>query len=231
MSFVHNKCRKLGIITYDHNHLKTAQLLEPLYYSGYDITVYALPFYERPAREVLFSHRPNQNNAEHPCKIAERLGVEYKKCLDDSRIGNECDFYLVAGAGILSSECLANKKIINCHPGLIPIARGLDSFKWAIYDFLPVGNTLHFIDNQIDAGEIICQKITPLLCSDTIEMFAARHYDFEINMLLHFEEYLNAPCKVSLPYDERAAHRRMPREMEIDMIKKFEEYKRRFAQC
>ena len=225
-----DKSLKIGIITYDHNHLKTEQLIEPLFQVGYHIAIYALPFYKRPVREVIFSHRPDQNHAEHPAVIADRLGIEYIRCSDDSEIDNSCDYYLIAGAGILSAKCLEKKKIINCHPGLIPFARGLDSFKWAIYDLLPVGNTLHFIDYHVDAGEIIYQKITPVFCSDTIEEFASRHYKLEIQMMLNFESYLQVPHQLSLPYGERAAHRRMPKEIEIEMLENFEKYKHKFAQ-
>ena len=59
------------------------------------------------------------------------------------------------GAGILSKECVENKKIINSHPGIIPASRGLDSFKWAIYENKPLGVSLHCIDKEVDSGEII----------------------------------------------------------------------------
>lgn len=76
---------KIGIITYDHNHLKSEQVIVPLYNKGFDIVIYALPFVQRPTREVLFSHRPNQQNAQHPNDIANRLVIDYIRCSSDAQ--------------------------------------------------------------------------------------------------------------------------------------------------
>lgn len=221
---------KIGIITYDHNHLKSEQVIVPLYNKGFDIVIYALPFVQRPTREVLFSHRPNQQNAQHPNDIANRLGIDYIRCASDAQIDNCCDLYIVTGAGILSNECVGNKKIINCHPGLIPASRGLDSFKWAIFDFVPIGNTLHFIDHRVDAGEIIYQEKTPLYMSDSIEEFALRHYSCEIEMLSNFYEHLLNKSKIQFDLEEGVAHKRMPLDVETEMLCRFEAYKGKFAQ-
>ena len=221
---------KVGVITYAHNHLKSEQLIEPLFRRGYDISIYALPFVQRPSREVLFAHRPEQHNAKHPADISKELKIKYTNCSNDTEIDDNCDIYIVTGAGILSEKCIHNKKIINCHPGLIPISRGLDSFKWAIFDSIPVGNTLHFIDYRVDAGEIIYQEETPLYMSDTIEEFALRHYSHEIKMLLNFHELLLKKSKNRLDLEEGIVHKRMPLEVEREMLRRFDAYKEKFAQ-
>lgn len=222
---------KIGIITYDHNHLKSEQVIEPLHKQGFDIVVYALPFVQRPVRKVLFSHRPNQQNAKHPEDISNGLGIDYIRCADDTKIDDNCDLYIVTGAGILSEKCVRNKRIINCHPGLIPASRGLDSFKWAIFDSIPVGNTLHFIDRRVDSGEIIYQEKTPLYMSDTIEEFALRHYSCEIKMLLGFYEHLLNKSKEQLDLDEGIVHKRMPLDIEKEMLYRFDAYKDKFVHC
>ena len=223
------KTKKIGIITYNCKHLKTEQILNALCNKGYDVTVFALPFVERPMRDTLFSHRPNQLKASHTREVSQKLGFRYILCNDDSEIINGCDYYLICGAGILSEKCVQNKRIINCHPGLIPASRGLDSFKWAIYDFIPVGNTLHFIDYRVDAGEIIYQEATPLFISDTIENFALRHYEYEIKILLDFEKHLEVRSTRAFELSEGIAHKRMPQDIEKQMLVRFEEYKARFA--
>ena len=50
------------------------------------------------------------------------------------------DYCLITGAGILDKKIIGNKKILNIHPGIIPTTRGLDSFKWAIYNLNPLWN-------------------------------------------------------------------------------------------
>lgn len=230
MGFANTNRMRIGIITYDHNHLKSEQVIEPLYKRGYDIAVYALPFVQRPTREVLFSHRPNQQSAKHPADISNKLGIDYKKCSDDTKIDDTRDLYIVTGAGILSEKCVKNKRIINCHPGLIPASRGLDSFKWAIYDFVPIGNTLYFIDYRVDAGEIIYQEKTPLYMSDTIQEFALRHYSCEIKILLNFDEHLQNKSNKQLISEDGIAHKRMPLDVEKEMLSRFGAYKEKFAQ-
>ncbi len=88
-----------------------------------------LPFSPRKPRKTLMQHRPDQFMAIHPQIIAEKRKNPYIYINDDTQIDNSCDIYLILGAGILSAECIAGKKIVNCHPGIIPAVRGLDAFK------------------------------------------------------------------------------------------------------
>ena len=90
---------------------------------------------------------------------------------------------MIGGAGIVDISFANGKPIVNAHPGIIPLTRGLDSFKWAIYNNDPVGNTLHLIDNKVDKGEILQIKYTPVFTSDSLESLAQRHYESEIDML------------------------------------------------
>jgi methionyl-tRNA formyltransferase len=49
---------------------------------------------------------------------------------------------------------------VNIHTGLVDHYRGVDSSLWAMYDNRPdlIGATLHYIDETIDAGNIIDTK-------------------------------------------------------------------------
>ena len=53
--------------------------------------------------------------------------------------------------------------IINCHPGLLPDFRGCSCVEWAIFLDLQIGNTVHFMDAEIDTGPIILSE--PLVFS------------------------------------------------------------------
>ncbi|MEM7784745.1 MAG: formyltransferase family protein, partial [Planctomycetota bacterium] len=187
--------KTVGLITYHHPHLKTEQVLQRLLglNTVFDFRMYALPFSPRKPREILLHHRPEQSDAIAPQTIAEKHKIPYVVCKTDQEIGDSCDIYLVLGAGILSAECVQNKKIINCHPGIIPSCRGLDSFKWAIYEMKPLGITLHYIDAQVDAGEIISVIPTNVYSSDSLATLARRHYENEINALSHFANFLETP--------------------------------------
>lgn len=222
---------KIGVITYAHRHLKTEQfILSKLRMTkDLEIAIFALPFFERKPRDILFSHRPDQNQGIHPYDLCSGLGLEYVECENDCDITNECDYYIITGAGILSKEALEGKKIINCHPGIIPAVRGLDSFKWAIYNNQPLGNTLHYIDSNPDMGQIISVVATPIFDSDTLESLARRHYEYEIDILSNFQFYLDNPVNGFRNIAESEPTRRMDAKKETEMLKMFEEYKERSA--
>lgn len=223
---------KLGIITYAYQHLKTEQVLLSLISDNKclkDISVYALPFKKRKSRDYFFAHRPNQTNAVSPEIICNSYDIEYKEVASDVDIDNFCDEYIITGAGILSADAVKNKKIINCHPGIIPAARGLDAFKWSIYNMRPIGNTLHYIDENVDSGEIIAVLPTPVFCTDTLETFARRHYENEIKMLSSYQYYLDNPQNEYTDIEMQEATMRMPFDVEVKMADMFEEYKARYA--
>lgn len=222
----------IGIITYAYPHLKTEQILLCLLnksFSPQNITVFALPFKKRKEREVFFSHRPAQEKAISPITLCEAYNIKYLECHSDIEITNECDIYLVTGSGILSEEMLWGKKVINAHPGIIPAARGLDSFKWSILNSVPLGITLHYIDKNVDMGEIISIIPTPIFMSDTLDSLARRHYENEIAVLSSFDYHLNHPHNEFVSIDSKEATKRMPFEIEKKIEKLFEEYKKKYA--
>lgn len=225
------KRQTIGLITYDHPHLKTEQVLLGLLGRRlpYAYRIYALPFVERRQRAVLFPHRPAQECAVAPATLGRAHGIPYVRCDSDQDIDAACDLYLVLGAGILSGDCVRGKQILNAHPGIIPAVRGLDAFKWAIYDSQPLGVTLHCIDEQVDAGQIVSILPTPVYQEDTLATIARRHYENEIWALIHFDVLLENPVCPSPRLAEREPKRRMPPPMEKELESRFEIYKRKFV--
>ncbi len=221
---------KIGLISYDAKHLKTEQILNGFSLNGtlqkHEFQVFALPFNERPLRRIHFHHRPPSDSGAYVSDLCKTYKIKYSKISKDIDIDNSCDLYIISGAGILSEACVKNKKILNCHAGVIPTVRGLDSFKWSIYNKLPIGNTLHFIDSQTDIGAPICIIKTELYKTDTLETLARRHYESEVNILLNFERYLsnNVFDFIEPPFYE--ATRRMKYDNELELEEKFIEYKK-----
>lgn len=71
---------------------------------------------------------------------------------------------------ILSSSFVRRypNRIINVHPSLLPSFRGLQSQRKAIeYGVKISGCTVHFVDDGIDTGPIICQKAVTVENDDT----------------------------------------------------------------
>jgi phosphoribosylglycinamide formyltransferase-1 len=66
-------------------------------------------------------------------------------------------------------------RIINIHPSLLPKFPGLEAWKQALAaGETETGCTVHFVDEQIDHGDILAQKKVPILPNDTAETLHAR---------------------------------------------------------
>ncbi|MDP0590090.1 MAG: formyltransferase family protein [Candidatus Endonucleobacter bathymodioli] len=222
--------RTVGLITYNSPHLKTEQIIENMVENYQSMKMYALPFVPRKDRGVLFHHRPNQVISIAPEVIAEKHNIDFIKCENDLNIDGGCDIYLVLGAGILSEKCVENKKIINAHPGIIPACRGLDSFKWAIYNDISLGNTLHYIDKNVDSGEIISVIPTTVYKTDSLETLCRRHYENEIKMLSNFESYLKTPVNNYSDIQSGEPTMRMSAEIEAKMVRMLDGYVQKWGQ-
>jgi phosphoribosylglycinamide formyltransferase 1 len=60
------------------------------------------------------------------------------------------------------------QRILNIHPSLLPSFPGLESQRQALeYGVKFAGCTVHFVDENLDAGPIILQSVVPVLDSDT----------------------------------------------------------------
>lgn len=73
----------------------------------------------------------------------------------------ELDYIILAWWPYIIKSPLFNcvkKGIINFHPSLLPYNRGKHYNFWNIIEEVPFGVSLHFIDENIDSGDIIFQK-------------------------------------------------------------------------
>jgi phosphoribosylglycinamide formyltransferase-1 len=75
------------------------------------------------------------------------------------------------------------RRIINIHPSLLPKFPGLFAWKQALAAREKVtGCTVHYVDEQIDHGDIIAQREVPILPDDTPETLHARIQIAEHNL-------------------------------------------------
>ena len=216
---------RIGIITYDHAHLKTEQLACRYNQNEKisEINLYALPFISRAERAVILPHRPDMTHAVPTESLAELSKVNFQKWDGKKDVSEFNDLFVIGGAGVIDIAFAKGKPIVNAHPGIIPLTRGLDSFKWAIYNNDPVGNTLHLIDNDVDKGEILQIQYTPVFSSDGLETLARRHYEYEIDMLANVLEVIDSRI---MPSDiEKPATMRMKAETEAEMVRRFDDWK------
>ena len=216
---------KVGLLTYNLPHHKTQKVLEGLINKGYKkIKLIFVPFkkYKKKRSTPLIAHRPKQFKGKSPQFYIKRYNLESGK-IGQRNIFKGLDFVLICGSGLIKKRLLRKVAIINCHSGLIPQTRGLDSFKWAILNSHRVGNTLHHIDSKVDRGKIIYQEVTKLKKSDNIFQFARRHYYNEIKLLIDFKKHLKH--KKILKLKINPPRLRMPKNLEREVLLKFKNLK------
>jgi folate-dependent phosphoribosylglycinamide formyltransferase PurN len=81
------------------------------------------------------------------------------------------DVIVLGGSRIIRKNIINIPKvgILNAHLGLLPKYRGVDVIPWAIYNGDDIGVTVHFVDEGIDTGGIVVQKVIDVTESDTID--------------------------------------------------------------
>ena len=88
------------------------------------------------------------------------------------------DLICLAGYMRLLSPCFIAafpRRILNIHPSLLPSFPGLDAQRQALEHGVKFsGCTVHFVDETLDGGPIIAQRVVPVLAGDTVEALSAR---------------------------------------------------------
>ena len=104
--------------------------------------------------------------------ICDQGKVNYPEVIDQIKSEGP-DIIFTFGCSLLKKEIFSipKKGCVNIHTGMVQYFRGVDSPFWAIYEEKPegIGATIHYIDDSIDAGEIIAQRSTPLSIDDNID--------------------------------------------------------------
>jgi phosphoribosylglycinamide formyltransferase-1 len=99
---------------------------------------------------------------------------EIIRVLRERGVGLVC----LAGYMRLLSPCFVEEfrgRVLNIHPSLLPAFPGLDAQRQAIEHGVKYsGCTVHFVDESLDGGPIITQRVVPVLDSDTPDTLAAR---------------------------------------------------------
>ena len=102
------------------------------------------------------------------------------------------DFVVLAGyLNIVGPQTISayENKIINIHPALIPSFCGMGMYGSHVHEAVIAygakysGATVHFVNEEADAGPIILQEVVPVLEDDTPEDLAARVLKTEHQLL------------------------------------------------
>jgi phosphoribosylglycinamide formyltransferase 1 len=116
--------------------------------------------------KTLVVERRGRNREEHELEIISALRA------------HRVDLICLAGYMRLLSPCFIEAfagRILNIHPSLLPSFPGLDAQRQALEHGVRVsGCTVHFVDDTLDGGPIIAQRVVPVLDHDNEETLAAR---------------------------------------------------------
>lgn len=132
--------------------------------------------------ETIVIERGNRTRHEHDAEMI----AELKKRVVE----------LVCLAGymrLLSADFIEafRNRIVNIHPSLLPSFPGLDAQRQAFeYGVKFSGCTVHFVDEGLDSGAIIAQKVVPVLDDDAPDILAARILEQEHRL------YVEAVAKI-----------------------------------
>ena len=116
--------------------------------------------------ETLIIERRGRPRAEHDREVVATLQSRH------------IDLVCLAGyMRMLSGEFVAayRGRILNIHPSLLPAFPGLDAQKQALgHEVESSGCTVHFVDETLDGGPIIAQRVVRVYEDDTVESLSAR---------------------------------------------------------
>jgi methionyl-tRNA formyltransferase len=138
-------------------------------------------------KSYFFSKVPNE--IDRKIKIINVKSINSKE-VSEIALNFKYDVVIVFGCGKINEEIIRdyNNKIINIHRGLASKYRGLDSELWAIknYDFESIGTTIHYIDKNLDTGDIVYQKRLTLRKDDQIYKLRAKTTELAVEGTLKF---------------------------------------------
>jgi len=141
-----------------------------------------------------------------PGKYRTKLDETAEQLYADALLRAEVEWVVLAGfMRILKSGFLRAfpRRVLNIHPALLPAFPGLEAWKQALdYGVKVTGCTVHLVDEGIDTGPILVQRVVPVRDDDTPGSLHARIQEQERTAYL---EALNLVFSGPLSWSGRRA--------------------------
>lgn len=113
---------------------------------------------------------------------------EYEQILVDILQEYKIDLIVLAGYMRIVGGTLISSfpnKIINLHPSLLPAFKGKSAIEQALdYGVKVTGVTVHFVDEGMDTGPIIQQRVIPINEDETLESLTTKIHQAEYSLLI-----------------------------------------------
>lgn len=217
------------VLTFDHPHRKTQDLILKLLAHGIKPAIVATEWVDKPGFVPIIPHRPGNAMPIELSVMAKNLNLELRITTKENLFETLTDLenieaILLATGNIIEERIVKKYKVINSHPGYLPLIKGLDALKWAILYKEPIGVTTHYVNEQIDGGVIIERRLLKINYEDTFHNVAHRQYEMEVDMLIS-ALFVNSE-NVEIGESKFETFRRMPHRLEPRMLEQFDQLRR-----
>jgi methionyl-tRNA formyltransferase len=108
--------------------------------------------------------------SEAKCESSIHEFASYKTLVEKLRTDEGFDLGILAWwPQIIPPDLIRATRLgfVNLHPSLLPFGRGKDPNFWALAEGEPFGVSIHTVDEQIDAGQLLFQEQIPYDWTDT----------------------------------------------------------------
>lgn len=168
--------RRLGVLISGRGS-NLQSLVDAIHHGSLDASI-ALVISNRPEAAGLL--RAKEAGLETRCLEHREFGdrARYDAALADLLKASDVDLVCLAGfmrvVGTPLIDAYPNR-ILNVHPSLLPAFPGLHAQRQALEHGVKVaGATVHFVDEELDAGPIVVQACVPVRPDDTVDSLSAR---------------------------------------------------------
>lgn len=180
-----------------------------------------------PASPILvLSNRPNAKGLE----TAQAAGIEtasidhkpfgkdreaFERQMNAALVAAKIEIVALAGFMRILTPWFVEQwagRMINIHPSLLPKYRGLNTHQRAIEaGDTEAGCSVHWVNPDVDTGEIIAQATVPILSGDTPDSLAARILPEEHKLYPHA---LALACKQIMQHREQVNCSQKPQDLD-----------------
>ena len=184
---------KICVFAYNFEHKKTYEGLCKLKLNNIKISkIFAANKVFLNIRESKIRVSIDDLTYDHPKKIADNFNIPYVVVKHDSKKleyilkKEKYDLGIILGSRIIKKNIINKFKIgiLNMHPGILPINRGLDTHKWAILNNITQGVTCHLINEKVDLGKMICKQNINVFKHDTLVDINYRLQNLELKLMI-----------------------------------------------
>jgi methionyl-tRNA formyltransferase len=159
---------------------------------------------------VLVNSYPIDSKISRNINIAHSVDTFVYRCTDVNSLATKIasqnpDFIFVSSWSFLLNPTILQipkKGVIGFHPSKLPLDRGRSVLAWQIAEgYVETALTMFYLDDSPDCGDIIGQKIIPILPNDYIEDVLKKTDDVMVGMVETYFPLLKNNCAPRIPQD------------------------------